>query len=237
MGIEHDSRDSSARGRARSSRGGLAVLETTRPAPALRRARASAERDIQSALEAGAAAAAAANALRAYDAEVFGFLLGALESPAIARDVYVRVSHRVEKEIERFAWRCSLRTWIYTIARHEIRYQRGRSTEPDRGAAPLSVALPDPVTTAPFRRVGIRAAIAALRSGLSLEDREILILRIDRRFEWRDLALTSLGAGASPQDILCESARLRARLEQIRGELARAAIDQKILAPRTAVKP
>ena len=58
-------------------------------------------------------------ALGCHEAEVFGFLVAALGSGPSARDVYARVCDRVRREIGDFGWRCSLRTWMYSLCRVE----------------------------------------------------------------------------------------------------------------------
>lgn len=211
MGPEDDQRGGSGR---RGSRGGERF-----------------ERDVRAAIAAGAVAGAASDVLRAYEAEVFGFLLGVLDDPEAARDVYLGVAERVATEIGRFAWRCPLRTWLYSIAHQELARPR-RSPAATPGGAERSVPLPDPTSTLSFRSTGLRAAIATLRRRLFPEDRELLILSIDRGLSLQALAVTQLGEGASRAEIRRESIRLRARLAQIREDLAQSAIDEKLLAPR-----
>ncbi len=84
----------------------------------------------------------------------------------------------------------------------------------------------------PCRRTGLGAAVAALRGRLPVEDRALLILRVDRRLSLSELALIALGEGASTPDLAREADRIRARLHRIRDELGRAAVEQRILDPR-----
>jgi hypothetical protein len=62
-------------------------------------------------------------------------------------------------------------------------------------------------------------------------DREILILRIDRRLAWWDLAITSLGEDAAVGDLALESRRIRERFGQIRRHIFRAAVQKRLLEP------
>jgi RNA polymerase sigma-70 factor, ECF subfamily len=197
-----------------------------------RAAREGSERAVRAAMRAGAIGDAAQEALRLYGDEVYGFLLGVMDSSGAARDVYARVGERVARALGGFAWRCSLRAFLYAIARQEIGRDDEGAAATGADPASCSVVLPDPTTTVPRRRVAVKAAIAALRSRLPREDRAVLILRIDRRFGWRDLAITSLGEGASPSDLSQESHRLRERLQHIREELARAAVEAHLLSPQ-----
>ena len=189
---------------ARASRRNLVALGAPLPTTTLRLSRERSERDIRAALGAGEVAGAASDVLRLYEAEVFGFLLAVLDDSAAARDVYLSVGERVGEDIAGFAWRCSLRAWVYAIAHQEMGRRPPRPEVTDAGDSPRSVALPDPTTTIPCRPIGMRASIAALRRQLPPEDRELLILRIDRRFGWRELAVTSIGERTSHDELVRE---------------------------------
>jgi DNA-directed RNA polymerase specialized sigma24 family protein len=155
---------------------------------------------------------AARHALDTYGAEVFGFLIGVLGDDALARVVYADVCQRVSSEIESFGRQCSLRTWLYALCRRELRDRRLRGkrapehTERDADA---------PADTNPRRRAGVTGAIAAVRQALSEEERELLILRIDRRLGLDDLALTEIGHDASPFALAGERQALRVRLDDL----------------------
>jgi RNA polymerase sigma-70 factor (ECF subfamily) len=164
--------------------------------------------------------------LALYGAEVFGFMTGVVDDPVMARDVYVRFAERMWRAVGRFRWHCSLRTWCYALARSEMARRRA---EPPRSARVPSAratltAGPDVDSLSACTMAGgtLRGRVDILRSELVPEDRELLVLRVDRGFSWRDMALTILD-NVSEDEIERESARLRLRFVAVKEQLARAA--------------
>ena len=80
-------------------------------------ARAELEAEIRRAFDGGDRAGAAAAAVRGYGPEVFGFLVAFHHDAIDAEEVWSRVTERLWKGLDRFAWESSFRTWIYAIAR------------------------------------------------------------------------------------------------------------------------
>jgi DNA-directed RNA polymerase specialized sigma24 family protein len=189
------------------------------------------EAEVRAILSTGDEAGAAAAALRSHGDEVFGFLLGVLDSGADAGAVYAGVGARVRRELGRFGWRCSLRTWMYAVSRREVERHARRSQETTVVNSLAPVILSDETTTLPARYMGLAAAIAALRSRLAPDDRALLILRLDRGLDLGELAVTELGETASPGDLRREAERIRGQLRRIRDDLARLAVEHQILAP------
>ena len=69
-------------------------------------------------------------------------------------------------------------------------------------------------------RTTIKDQFRLLREKLSEEDQLILVLRVDRRLPWTEVARVVLGElEASDEDVKRESARLRKRLQMIKGNL------------------
>src|SRR5262249_27624059 len=84
------------------------------------------DESVLSFLGAGDAARALTEALRKLGPEVFGFLVGALGNDADADEVFSMWSVALWRSLGRFQGRCSLRTWTYVLARHEIgRFRKG----------------------------------------------------------------------------------------------------------------
>ena len=169
-------------------------------------------------------------AVALYGAEVFGFVSGVMDDPTAARDAYVRFVERLWRSVGRFRWHCSLRTFCYGLARREITRRRAEvarpssvrsSSGPSRGPRSQGSDL-DSLRAWTTGRATLRAGIDILRSELAPEDREILVLRVDRRLSWRDVALTTLD-DVSEGDIQRESDRLALRFVAIKEQLARAA--------------
>ncbi len=164
--------------------------------------------------------------LRFYGPELYGFLVGVLDDAARAESVYADVQTRLETEIGGFVGRCTLRTWLYVLTRRELRDRRrqGRATTASR--RPLLSAE---------RSISAANAISDLRTGLTEEERELLILRVDRRFSWLDVALTELGDRETDRYQLAATTRaVRARVEAVIARLRRVAAEEMNDPPRGA---
>lgn len=59
----------------------------------------------------------------------------------------------------------------------------------------------------------MKSALHDLRDELPEEERTLLVLRIDKRMEWRDIAVAMSDAELSDAEMTREAARLRKRLQ------------------------
>lgn len=187
------------------------------------------EDDARDLLAAGLRDDAATLVLRGLGAEVYGFLLAALGRQSDAGEVFSLLSERVWRSIGDFRFQCSLRTWVYVIARNEMsRFARGARRHEIGRETPSAIA-----EIAAAVRSGTDSALKSakvnkllmLRDELSIEDRTLLILRVDRALPWEDIALATLEAEAAgaahPDDLKREAARLRKRFQLIKEKLRR----------------
>jgi RNA polymerase sigma-70 factor (ECF subfamily) len=190
---------------------------------------------IRGVLEAGDVRRAATAVVRELGPEVLGFLRASLGSDDDADDVFALVSERIWKAIGAFRWECSLRTWVYVIARHEAaHFLRGarRHNARNAGASELDrVVAAVRTETRSALRSGKADKLKALRDELSMEDRTILILRVDRDMPWEDIARVFLNEAEAMQTDLVkrEAARLRKRFQLVRRVLAERARAHGIL--------
>ncbi len=76
--------------------------------------------------------------------------------------------------------------------------------------------------TLPIHRTEVREGIRALRDELSREDAELVLLRIDRKMSWRDIARV-IHEGADPDK---HTAALRKRFERAKEHLRRLATER-----------
>jgi RNA polymerase sigma-70 factor, ECF subfamily len=203
--------------------GKLVMLRASTPS------REETENRIRALVMAGDVGAAVTGVLRLYGAEVYGFISALIEVPAFARDVYVAVGEVVWVRLPTFAWRCDLRTWIYGITRRAMAAFRAENGSPSNV---LFTEPPRAPSGGPFREKAFRGVVAVLRRKLAPEDRELLILRVDRRLSWRSLAITSLGDKAEDAELAHEEERLRASLDSMKEKLAQIAKEHGILAAR-----
>jgi len=175
---------------------------------------------VRELIAAGDAATATSLVLRELGAEVLGFLTTALGNPDDADEVFSILSEALWKSLRGFEGRCSVRTWTYVLARHEIgRYRRGVRRH-QHGRVPIS----DLVEVLEAARTKTRSTFGTQRRGrdeLSVEDRTLLILRVDRDLAWDDIALAFAdGLHAMGDDVRKrEAARLRKRFQLIKQRL------------------
>jgi RNA polymerase sigma-70 factor, ECF subfamily len=198
-------------------------------------ARLTTEERIRALVVAGNVNRAANEIVRELGPEVFGFLRGALGSDADADEVFAVASERIWKAIGAFQWQCSLRTWVYVIARNETaRFLRrgGRrngkmasASELDRVVAAVRTETLSALRSEKFNK------LKALRDELPVEDRMLLILRVDRDLSWEDTARAFLGEAEAWQDELIkrEAARLRKRFQLVRQRLTKRARAEGLL--------
>jgi RNA polymerase sigma-70 factor (ECF subfamily) len=166
-------------------------------------------------------------ALRALGPEVFGFIIGALGREHDADEVFAITSERLWRSLASFEWRCSLRTWAYVIARREITRYRESTRRHDLKRVPVSeiadvVAAVTTQAHTTHRSIERREKVSQLRDELPLDDRQLLILRVDRQLSWDEIALAFADdpAACGDDERKRESARLRKRFQLVKERLA-----------------
>jgi len=190
--------------------------------------------------DAGDKKRAATALLEAYGNEVLGFLIARLRDRDAASEVFSRFTEDLWKGLGAFRWECSARVWAYMLARHaashhirgERRY-RGRHV-PLARAGPLS-AIEHRIRTATLTaaRTEARSQAARLRERLPIEDQTLLILRVNRKLGWREIAQVMAPDGkVLADDVLDkEAGRLRKRYQLAKEKLRRLAIEQGLVPP------
>jgi len=193
--------------------------------------RARLEDDVRALWEMGDMDSAATMALRAYGAEILGFLLAMQNDEALASDAFSLFCEGLWRSLPGFQWNATLRTWAYGIARISARgARRDAARRENRGmrageSVLEKVAAAVRTQTLDFLRTEKRTQLQKLRDALDPEDRALLVLRIDRGLAWNELARV-LTDGSEPLDeaaVAREAARLRKRYERLKEELREAA--------------
>jgi len=181
---------------------------------------------IRSACEAGAWQEAATAAVRAYGPELVGYLAALTRNATDADDLFGQVAENLWRSLPSFRWESSLQTYAYALARHAW-LRRGREARRLAGRAPLSSPAVAAVVaevrsrTATYLRTESKNKLARVRERLDPDDQALLILRINRRMGWRDIA----GALADPDDgvdaaaLDRRAAALRKRFERLKAEI------------------
>lgn len=174
---------------------------------------------------------ATAMTLRRYGSEVFGFLATVHLDPDDADEAFSLFAERLWKTIETFEWNCSMRTWVYLLARHastdlkrSAQRQHRHTIVTDRSLSEVA----ENVRSATISVLGTRKreALGELRAALPESDRALLVLRLDRQMSWEEVARVLGGEGGlDPVEPQREAARLRQRFQGIKQrmrDLARA---------------
>jgi RNA polymerase sigma-70 factor (ECF subfamily) len=176
---------------------------------------------------------AATAALEGYGPELYGFLVAMLRNETDAREVFAQTCEDLWIGLERFEGRCSMRTWLYALARHAAaRLRRSPDRRPGRHVTPSALdAIAERVRTATERHLQTEAKdqLHAIRDSLDEEERSLLVLRVDRNMAWLDIARVFSSPDA-PQDALTrESARLRKQFQSIKEKIRAGARDAGLL--------
>jgi len=178
---------------------------------------------------------AATLALQAYGPEVYGFLVGLMGNEAEAAETFSQVGEDLWRGLPSFGLRCSVRTWLYLLARHAA--ARFRRSPWNRGARTGDSALDAQLALARSRtpdwaRTEAKDVLRTLRSELAPDDQVLLVLRLDRRLSWNDVALVTLGSeDAEAGAVQREAARLRKRFQVLKDELRTRAAGLGLLSP------
>jgi RNA polymerase sigma-70 factor (ECF subfamily) len=167
-------------------------------------------------------------ALEVYGDEVYGFLVNVLGDESNAEDVFAQVAEDLWRGLPRFGFRSSVRTWLYVLARNAAhRFRRSPWNRRDRrvGTSQMQGLVASVRSrTDPFRRSDVKDRFAALRAGLDVDDRTLLVLRIDRDLSWKDIARVTLDDAAADDDAIDrESTRLRKRFSLLTTQLRKLA--------------
>jgi len=178
---------------------------------------------IREFLEAGRIEQATTLALRELGPEILGFLSGVLGDDD-GDEAFSAFSEHLWRSLARFQWRCTLRTWTYVIARREIsKFRRGVRRHVE-GRVPIS-ELAEILEVVRKTRTTLAAdrghTLVQLRDELPIEDRTLLILRVDRNLSFDEIALAFADEleAFSDDDVKRESARLRKRFQLVKQRL------------------
>jgi RNA polymerase sigma-70 factor (ECF subfamily) len=199
------------------------------------------EREVRSLCERGDHTAAATLTIRAYGPELLGFLVAVhrgARDDLDATECFSELCEVLWRRMPSFAWESSLRTWSYGVARNVSRTRKRDAARRGRRVAGgdsvlEGVAQAVRTETLSYLRTEKRSRLAALRDRLDEEDRMLLILRVDRKLEWNELArVLGSAAGHDAPDstaIAREAARLRKRFQLVKDRLREIARREKLV--------
>jgi RNA polymerase sigma-70 factor (ECF subfamily) len=177
---------------------------------------------------------AAKQALSVYEVEVYSFLCARLRSEADAHEVFAQVREDMWRGLEGFQWRCSLRTWLYTLARNAaVRFERSPANQAARRRRMSQVTEPEAMArsrTRPYLRTDVKDRFAALRASLSADEQTLLVLRIDRGMGWEEVVRVFYGDESLDEaEVRRKSVNLRQRFRTLKRRLTELAAAEGLL--------
>jgi RNA polymerase sigma-70 factor (ECF subfamily) len=198
------------------------------------------ERRVRAHCEAGDGKRAATLLLEAYGREILGFLISRLPDRDAGTEVFSQFTEDLWRGLDGFRWQCSARVWLYTLARHassryvnDARKRRARSVPLSR-AGPLS-EIEQTVRTATLvsARTESRSRVTKLRESLPIDDQTLLILRVNRKLGWKEIAQVMVYEGdvVPAAKLEKEVMRLRKRYQLVAEKLRRLAVEQGLVEP------
>lgn len=166
--------------------------------------------------------AAASRALHAYGPELYGFLINLMGGESDASEVFSQTAEDFWRGLPSFERRCSVRTWLYVLARSAAaRFWRSPWHRDARAGSHLeSIVAETRSRTQPWLRTEVKDKWRELRESLDPDDRTLLVLRVDRDLDWNDVARVLLSREeADAAELARESARLRKRYHHLKEQL------------------
>jgi RNA polymerase sigma-70 factor, ECF subfamily len=168
---------------------------------------------------------AATAAIKGYGDEVFSFLIARLRAEDRAWDVFGQTCEDLWRSTPTFEWRCSMRTWIYRLARSaSMRFERSPANRAGRRVA-LSrvseIAQKVRSRTMMHLRTEIKDEFQKLREQLDPDEQTLLVLRIDRGLGWTEIS-EIMSEPSELEDSKAReraSARLRQRFQKLKQRL------------------
>jgi RNA polymerase sigma-70 factor, ECF subfamily len=187
---------------------------------------------------------AATRALEGYGAELFGFLMILLRNEHDASEVFSQTCEDLWVGLGRFEARCSMRTWLYALARHAAaRFRRSPHRRPGRHVTPSELSdVVERVRTQTQRylRTEVKNQFAAIRDSLDEDDRTLLVLRVDRSMSWDEIARVFSADDSTVEVLNREAARLRKQFQSVKSKIRARARKAGLLPDeesRTSAKP
>jgi len=179
--------------------------------------------EVRTRVERGDHEGATVAAIRAYGPELIGWLNGTLRSEADAHDAFSRMSEQLWKSLPTFDARCSVRAWCYMLARQaaaRVRSGARHKHEVLVSQVPsLGMAVSAAWSTRSRAERQLNNVYAEIRRELDEDDQTLLVLRVDRKLEWRDIAQVMLGENATIEETTRSAAALRKQFERVKQRL------------------
>jgi RNA polymerase sigma-70 factor (ECF subfamily) len=185
--------------------------------------RARLEEQLRELCEQGEIRHAVVVALRGYRLELMEFMQRQLENPEWVQDAFSVFCECLLKDLPSFRWECSFRTWAYRVARH-VCYRtatRARREVPVSRGAFDQEAQHERSVTQPWQHTELKERLRELRERLAPIDQRLLVLRLERRLHWTEIAreLAAPGEVLTPEVLARRASALRQRFQRLKVRL------------------
>ena len=177
---------------------------------------------------------AATRLIVGFGPEIQGFLEVWMRDRTAAAEAFAMFAQDLWVALPKFEWRCSARSWAYTLARNAGRRHAKAERRQHERQAPIperllsEVAAQTRTRTNTYLKTEVKDRMRALRERLPLEDQQILILRVSRNLSWPEIAmvLADNGLTSTSDELEREAARLRKRFQLAKDRLREMARDE-----------
>ena len=175
---------------------------------------------------AGDLQAAATVAIKGYGPEILGYLFAATQREQESAEVFSDFCEDLWRGLPGFRGESTFRTWAYRLAYHALARSardgaRRRQRVVDLAELPEIEALVVQVRTRtlPHLRTEVKDRVRQLREQLGEDERTLLVLRIDRRLGWDEIARIMEPDAPTQERVKRLSGTLRKRFERIKARL------------------
>lgn len=182
------------------------------------------ERDIQESCRKGEFAQAMEWALVGHGPAIMRLMASVLHDYRRSRAAFSLFSEKLRHGLPDFRWECSFRTWAYRLARnacYQVQHLPPDEEKTESSSGPMDEAQRQVLESRPWQRTSIKERVRALREKLSPQERILLLLRVDQRLSWREVArVMSDGDEPLTDEVLDrEAAALRQQFKHTKSRL------------------
>jgi RNA polymerase sigma-70 factor, ECF subfamily len=193
------------------------------------------DRELREHFERGELERTATLFLERYGQEILGFLLSRLRNATTSADVFSQFAEDFWKGLPGFSWRSSLRAWAYALARNAAYRHRQapaqrqvHQTFGEESPFAQQVAL-HRTNTQLYMKSEVKSRMRELRERLTEEEQTLLILRVDRKLSWKELAVALSETDADAAELARKATNFRQRFQQVKHRLRALAVAEGLL--------
>ena len=200
------------------------------------------ERNLHEVCEQGNVEQALELALEGYGPEVMRLMSTVLNDYGRSREAFHRFRVDLRRELPAFRWECSFRSWAYRLARNActqaMHAPPGGARAGSQSVSSYEVAR-RPGESGAAQRTSIRERLRALRESLEPRERMLLLLRVDQRLSWREVARVMFdGDGPLTDEVLDHEARtLRRQFQDLKVHLRTLGMEGGLIAGERPAPP